>query len=143
MIPHVIGTVLAFEVRGVGAGGFRSIRFFGEEVWVVYFQTLCCGVKGEGSLTQQVRDKTSVLLGAPTSYKKKLNNMYDFRSRLVHGDLDFPGRHNLREEQEGEHIQELQEAIGLAIAILIATLQEIILRNWNGIDFTYIVNDKH
>ncbi len=97
-------------------------------------------VRGQSGLIEQVREKTKTFLGAPKAFKKKLQRMYDFRSRFVHGDLNFPGRHSLRETQEMEYVRELNEAISLAIAILIASFQELVVRDWKALHFSYTVD---
>jgi hypothetical protein len=99
--------------------------------------------RGSSSLLEQVRDKSQLFLGEQTAFKKKINRMYDFRSRFVHGDLDFPGIYILGESRDEvvKFDNDLVEAISLATAILIATLQEIVERDWNGLDFTYRISD--
>ncbi len=93
-------------------------------------------VKGQMALLEQVREKTQILLGSQEGYKKKIVRMYDFRSRFVHGDLNFPSSYPLIDDYEifGE---DLLESISLAVAILVATIQEIIQRDWSGLEFTY------
>ena len=101
-------------------------------------------VKGKSELMQQVREKSQVLLGRPGSYKKKINQMYDFRSRFVHGDLDFPGLCLLGDASDefAKYSNELFDAIAIATAVLAATIQEVIRRDWNGLSFDYMVNDS-
>jgi hypothetical protein len=101
-------------------------------------------VKGKTAITEQVREKVQILLGEQTTYKKKIMQMYDFRSRFIHGDLDFPGLYmnwEIHTEVE-KYSKDLLEAVSMAVAILIASLQEIIRRDWSGIDFTRVANNK-
>lgn len=67
--------------------------------------------------------------------------MYDFRSRFLHGDYDFDGPVLLGDAEEvvGKYSAELIESISLAVAILTATLQEMIKRNWTSLNFSYEV----
>lgn len=100
-------------------------------------------VKGKVSIMEQVREKIQVFLGKQESHKKKINEMYEFRSRFMHGDLDFPGLYLLHDAlPEVERYNKNQmEAVDTAIAILAATLQEIITRDWAGLEFFYSVAD--
>ncbi|WP_320044962.1 hypothetical protein [uncultured Desulfobacter sp.] len=96
-------------------------------------------VKGKSGLIEQVKEKSQIFLGKYATYKKKINQMYNFRSRFIHGDLNFP-RSFFMEDAIAEYKKynaELYESIDLAIAILSASIQELIVRNWNGIVFQY------
>jgi len=96
-------------------------------------------VKGNANLLEQVRVKSQILLGEQESFKKKINRMYDFRSRFVHGDLDFPKMYS--DYDWGRYDVELLESTSLATAILAASLQELIQRNWEGLHFFYKVSN--
>jgi len=98
-------------------------------------------VKGNMALIEQVREKAQKFLGEQEAYKKKIGSMYDFRSRFVHGDLDFPSIYTPFSDWEvfGEG---LLESISLAVAVLTATLQEIIRRDWSGLAFSYNITDS-
>jgi len=89
-------------------------------------------VRGKKDVMKQVREKVPTILGENDSFKKEFNKMYEFRSRFIHGDLDFPGLYTLGdanpELEKYESAQ--QETVSFAIAILIASLQEIIKGNW-------------
>ncbi|MCH8044274.1 MAG: hypothetical protein IID44_11205 [Planctomycetes bacterium] len=100
-------------------------------------------VEGKTELLQQVREKSQVLLGRQTEYKKSVSQMYNFRSRFVHGDLDFPGLcfiHDARDEV-AKYDGDLLNAIAVAVAVLAGTLQQIIRRDWSGVKFEYRVDD--
>jgi hypothetical protein len=94
--------------------------------------------KGEESLTAQAREKIEAFLGPQTSHKKKFRQMYNFRSRFVHGDLDFPGRSSVG---TADYLSDVSDAISLAVAILTATIQELVRRDWKGLSFSYTVGD--
>lgn len=98
--------------------------------------------EGNTGITEQIREKTQNLFGEPTEFKKKLTGMYNYRSRFVHGDLDFPSRHPSDEISEAEFVWELSEHIDLAIGILAATFQELVQRNWSGFKFSYVVSNS-
>jgi len=100
-------------------------------------------VKGKTSIVEQVRDKVQAFLGQPETYKKKLGSMYEFRSRFIHGDLDFIPLYLVGDARSVVERYEIEqtEAVDMAIAILVASLQELILRDWSGLDFTYTVSN--
>lgn len=93
--------------------------------------------EGQGSLQQQVNEKSQAFLGEMTQHKKKINRMYDFRSRFVHGDLDFSGKLVVGDAAEDyqRHNHELRETVIFAEAILVATLQRLVELGWRGVRF--------
>lgn len=98
--------------------------------------------KGSTGIIQQVKEKSQVFLGPQESFKKKITQMYDFRSRLIHGDLGFPGYPVIfdADERLARHDERLHESTALAVAILTATLQELIRQGWSGLHFYYEVS---
>ena len=101
-------------------------------------------VTGKTEILQQVREKSQSLLGKQDKYKKKISQMYNFRSRFVHGALDFPGLFLLADARDcvAKYDEELGEAITVAIAVFVATIQEVIRRDWDGLRFEYTVHDS-
>jgi hypothetical protein len=59
--------------------------------------------------------------------------MYEFRSRFIHGDMDFPGIYHLGDASPGyeKYYDDQIETVDFAVAILLASLQQIIMGNWN------------
>jgi hypothetical protein len=87
-------------------------------------------------ISNQIFNKTQALLGPITDFKSKLKQMYNFRSRLVHGDLDIPPIHYDVYDEVNESFQgKLHESTCLAIAILTATFQEMVLLDKNELKF--------
>jgi hypothetical protein len=90
----------------------------------------------------QILEKSEVFLGKRGVHKKKFGLIYDFRSRFLHGDIDFnysfvePDSHFRSEEFMYESI----EAHNIATSILLATLQKMILLDIHDLEFTYILN---
>jgi hypothetical protein len=115
-----------------------------EEIWLVWslvgIEALY--VRGRAPVMEQVREKIQALLGTQDTHKKKIGKMYDFRSRFIHGNLDFPGLsfHAATEDYERYYRDQI-ETIRMAAAILAATLQEIIVRDWAELDFAYTVSN--
>jgi hypothetical protein len=115
-----------------------------EVFWaLIGIEALYVNQSTKAPVMEQVREKIHIILGSPTSYKKVFGKMYDFRSAFVHGRLNFPGRHlvfDAREDVE-KYGDNSYETSSLAIAILIATIQELIIRGWKGLKFSYEVSD--
>ena len=59
--------------------------------------------------------------------------VYDFRSRFVHGDLDFAGLCMIGDARDtvARFDDELRDATAVAVALLAGTLQEVIRLCWN------------
>ncbi|MNO70970.1 hypothetical protein D3C76_618710 [compost metagenome] len=99
---------------------------------------------GKSGLLEQVRDKSQILLGKQESFKKALNKMYDFRSRFVHGDLDFATPNYMYDSDElFKFHSDVSEALQIAVAVLICTIQELIVQDWEGVSFNYSVTNSH
>jgi hypothetical protein len=98
-------------------------------------------VEGNTSLQAQVNLKSQKLLGERRENKKAFNEMYDFRSRFIHGDLNFINRYSIIEntEEYTKHIFSVDDNERLAVAILIATFQKLIKNNWYKLEFEYRV----
>ena len=92
-------------------------------------------------LKAQLLGKSEAFLGPREVNKKKFGWMYDFRSRLIHGDVDLPFAHNdfdATPEFEG-FWADLWECETLATAILLATLQKLCLAKAYRLEFNYSV----
>jgi len=97
-------------------------------------------VKGKASVVEQVREKILSFLGSHPSNKKRISQTYETRSRFIHGDLAFPGIYLLADATDASHRYNKQhsDAVNLASAILVSTLQELIHRGWIELEFSYI-----
>jgi len=95
--------------------------------------------KGNADITSQLVEKTQALFGPQADFKKDVRRMYDYRSRLVHGDLDFPG-HFFEYLDEG-FSEESGRYAAIASAILVATLQEMCLRGIYSLEFKYSLSE--
>jgi hypothetical protein len=98
--------------------------------------------RGNVGLKEQLLAKTEALLGPRTENKKAFGIVYDFRSRLLHGDVDLPLRFtefNAVEKYEKFHA-ELSQHEGLALAVLLATLQWMVVNNKTDLKFIYAVS---
>ena len=105
---------------------------------IIGIEALYCTSK-EG-ISEQIYEKVQLVLGPVTESKKKIKAMYNFRSRLVHGDLDIPPNYFDYEDIDEEKFQkEIFEATILAVAILTTTLQQLIIKNETDLKFKYIL----
>lgn len=98
-------------------------------------------VDGKQGIAEQMREKVWTFLGEQDSYKRDITKLYDYRSKFVHGGSDFIGVNSYHLPNDMENIVKydngLTEAALLAQAILVATLQELVRRDWPGIGFSY------
>lgn len=95
--------------------------------------------KGNVGLKEQLLGKTESILGPRTENKKVFGGVYDFRSRLLHGDVDIPFRYSpfdAVKKFEDFH-DELMKSEDLALATLIATLQWMARNNTKEMNFVY------
>jgi hypothetical protein len=98
--------------------------------------------RGNLGLQEQLASKTTAYLGNRTSHKKDLSNMYNFRSRFIHGDLDFPYAYNEADgSPEYERFDTDRSASEkVAVALLFSTLQRMCLENRFDLSFHYAVS---
>ena len=96
-------------------------------------------------LQRQLIAGSEALLGPRLENTKLFKDMYNYRSRWLHGDVDFPLFRRelpepLGERSEGsDYILEMQSTTAVAVALLLATLQEFIERDWHDLEFHYSV----
>jgi hypothetical protein len=106
-------------------------------VWaLIGLEALYC--RGVGNLKRQLMEKSEVLLGPRREFKRRFDKMYDFRSRLVHGDVNLPllfSTFSTTEHQQYDH--ELYEAESIASAMLLATVHEMVRRRWYDLNYGY------
>lgn len=81
--------------------------------------------KGNNGLKSQLIEKTELFLGPRTTHKKDFGNMYDFRSRLVHGDKNFHFR-GFEGGSESSFSRKLMDSEDFAVATLISTLHVVV-----------------
>ena len=73
-------------------------------------------------------------------HKKKFSKMYEVRSRLIHGQIDFSSAYSSTEDPKQDRVEkDIEEATTFATVLLIATLQELVKRNWRELRFSYLV----
>jgi hypothetical protein len=95
--------------------------------------------RGNVGLKEQLLGKSEVVLGPRMENKRLFGAVYDFRSRLIHGDVDLPvrfSRFNAAEKYENFH-DELHRNEKIALAALVGTLQWMVMNNRYELDFAY------
>jgi hypothetical protein len=94
-------------------------------------------VAGNESVQKQVDIKSQILLGERKSFKKQFNELYDFRSRFVHGQLNFINKYCLDDldDDVNNHLFKSYEHSGFASLILIAAIQQHIKLNKTDLEF--------
>jgi hypothetical protein len=96
-------------------------------------------VEGNSSLQDQVNRKTQIFLGERHDFKKMFSKMYDYRSRFVHGDLNFENKFFLDGDKTENHFADFWMYRDFAISILLSTLQRLIKRNRHELEFDYVI----
>ena len=99
---------------------------------------------GNVGLREQLVAKTELVLGPRSENKKAFGAMYDFRSRLLHGDIDLPLRYTPFDAVPyfERHIEELGDFEGLGLAALVATIQVMINNSLQELGFRYAIEAK-
>lgn len=99
-------------------------------------------VRNKEGILQQIKEKTKAIFGEPPDYMKRLKHMYNVRSRFIHGELNFPLYYRT-EIQTEEFLkfsdEEYWDSRNFAQAILVASIQQHILRDKEEIEFELTV----
>jgi hypothetical protein len=92
---------------------------------------------GESGLLQQLKEKSQLFLRADSRAAKRINSMYKTRSKFVHGKLDFSGPHHFEDATAdfSRFHGEMSEATALGRRMLVASIQELIVREWHDLSF--------
>lgn len=100
--------------------------------------------RGNVGLKEQLLAKTEVILGPRTENKKLFGAVYDFRSRLIHGDVDIPAR--FTEFDAGEKVEKFHSEIydheSIALAVLLGTLQWMVEHECHELAFKYALERR-
>ncbi|GAB6098089.1 hypothetical protein JCM14469_43450 [Desulfatiferula olefinivorans] len=94
---------------------------------------------GNVGLKNQIIEKSQVFLGKPEKFKKLLSQAYDLRSRVIHGDVDIPFKYSNSDtaiKHKGSST-DLGEARLITLAVLLSTVQKLILEDRNELSFKY------
>ncbi|HYW57210.1 MAG TPA: hypothetical protein VE934_09625 [Polaromonas sp.] len=99
--------------------------------------------RGNVGLKEQLLGKSEVILGPRLENKKLFGAVYDFRSRLIHGDVDLPVRFSqFSGADKYEKFQdELRRSGEIALAALVGTFQWMVTNNRYELDFAYALRE--
>ncbi len=97
---------------------------------------------GNTDLQNQLDYKSQLLLGERKEFKKVVKNMYEYRSKYVHGKLNFASRFSGKDTTDfiEKFSPELSEASNTAISTFTATLQHFVKNNITDINFLRTYN---
>ncbi|TDO01248.1 HEPN domain-containing protein [Sunxiuqinia elliptica] len=88
--------------------------------------------KGINGISNQIREKSAIILGKPTEYTRQLNKLYDYRSRLIHGDTNInPAFHFDYHSFKEAHY----DYLAFGTSILIALIRELIYKQKTEFEF--------
>jgi len=90
--------------------------------------------EGTNNISNQIKSKSILLFGEPKEFKKKINQLYNYRSRFVHGDIDFPPKFFYYDEK---FEQEYWEYLNFSISLLIALIRKLIREDKTEFKFKY------
>jgi hypothetical protein len=98
-------------------------------------------VDGNNNIQGQVNQKSQLLLGKRNDFKKIFNELYDYRSRYVHGQLNIVNRYFIDDNEDDaiDQILNTYDKSSFAIAILVSTLQKHIEHNKNEFFYELVV----
>ncbi|RAT99184.1 HEPN domain-containing protein [Brevibacillus sp. Leaf182] len=104
---------------------------------MIALEALYCS--SNNGIKEQLLEKSQVFLGAQSEYKKLFKSMYDYRSKFIHGGLNFPGKyHHFDASDDFEKFEkESTDVIFMAKSVLIATLQQLSKQNMDELKFKY------
>jgi hypothetical protein len=95
--------------------------------------------KGTSELGSQLAAKSQLLLGEQHDFKKAITRMYDYRSRLTHGDLPVP-MHYCEYEGLAEYesfLTEVEQQNYVAASVLASSLQALVERDATELNFEW------
>jgi hypothetical protein len=94
---------------------------------------------GDIGIGYQIDNKSKEFLGEPSENKRVLKNLYNYRSKFLHGRMSLPINHGWIHEGNypDKHEEEIMDMAFLASKLLISTLQEIITRGLVEFQFKF------
>ena len=95
-------------------------------------------------VSDQLNKNIQLFLGPMETFKKQIKNMYNIRSRFLHGDTNLPPYHkrdyvSVIDFPEG-YENEIFEATSLSLTLIISTLQKMYSENRKNINFKYVID---
>jgi len=106
---------------------------------LIGIESLYCSSKD--GIADQIFERSQLVLGPITDFKKRLKSMYNFRSRFIHGDLMISSSiaQSFITEEVENFSEEFYQASILAIAILTASLQKMVEMDKSELSFKTVL----
>lgn len=102
-------------------------------VWALLgLESLYC--QANTGLQNQLLERSEAFLGKRVDNKKELSKMYDFRSRFIHGNVNFPFQYSYNDEYP-KFKKRIEETTDEAVGLLISTLQKMIAEDIFELNF--------
>jgi hypothetical protein len=113
-------------------------------LWSVIGLESLYGKGGEPTLRQLV-EKSKIFLDLPNNTEKIVKKMYNFRSRVFHGQVDIPNgtiMNHPKNIARSDYSDEEYESTVTATYLLVLSLQKCVLNRIQELDFDYVVRTK-
>jgi hypothetical protein len=123
--------------RAINSFSYQFSRLLEKDTSILFWTMLgieALLAEGSNNIIGQIKVKSSIILGEPVEYKRKLDKLYNYRSRFVHGDINFPAKFSSDYEN---FEQEYWEYLHFSTSILIALIRNLIVNNKNAFQFEY------
>jgi hypothetical protein len=93
--------------------------------------------RGTENVQRQLDEHSQLLLGQRGTFKRDIKKMYEVRSRFIHGSLPFPPKNFPHDAMPAfnEAMNTIESATDAGLAVLLASLQELIRRDWASLEF--------
>lgn len=104
---------------------------------MIGLEALYCS--SNNGVKEQLVEKAQVFLGTQNEYKKLFKGMYDYRSKFIHGGLNFPGKYYIFDgsDEFDKYLRESYEVTLMAQSVLIATIQQLSKRQMSKLEYKY------
>jgi hypothetical protein len=90
--------------------------------------------EGINNISDQIKTKSILLFREPKEFTKKIKQLYNYRSRFVHGDMNIPPKFfYYHEEFEAEY----GDYLSFSISILLALIRQLIREDKSEFKFEY------
>ncbi len=97
---------------------------------------------GIGDLRKQLSDKSQIYLGDWENNKNIVGQLYDVRSKFIHGSSDIVYWNQFGDpyEENERLMHQINSGVALSVRIVVSTLQKLIVQNITEISWSYKMN---
>lgn len=123
--------------RAINSFSYQFSRMLEKDTSILFWTMLgieALLAEGNTNIINQIKVKTSLILGEPTEFKKRLDKLYNYRSRFVHGDIDFPAKFS---SDYDNFESEYYNYLSFATSILLSLIRTLIIQNKSEFNFEY------